>query len=181
MVLEGLLAKEPEKRLTAEQALRFPLFKNYYLSDVVNKVDYSNITDLLTFKQARKEKKANLICMGVLQFIGLRVITEKRYNEIKEVFRYIETVTSKFHDGFLRQTEVNSFYSHKERRQNLMKNLECLFKKFGRTATHSSAESSDEEHKEYRGDKKTDLILGLNDFIAGVIFLTTGISQLVLY
>ena len=87
-MLDGLLEKDPAKRLSAKKALRHRLFNLVKIEN--HEQSRQLVRDNLRFKGLGRRKRMNVVKRGVLLFIATRLLPDHRYQELIQLFQTVD-------------------------------------------------------------------------------------------
>ena len=90
----------------------------------------------------------------MLYFISQRVLPEEKHREYREVFRLLEQLTSKFHDGLLRQSEIRAFTAEAKLDATFANQLDQLFERFSQQSEITPSETLHSKRRKARKEKK---------------------------
>ena len=109
-LIRGLLSVDEKKRISAADALNHSLFTTKIRTELLKNTNFTMIQQRLRFiRDPRQINELNLVKRGILYFISQRVLPEEKHREYRQIFRLLEHLTSKHHDGLLRQSEIRAF------------------------------------------------------------------------
>lgn len=76
-VLEGLLQKNPENRLSVKKAIQHPLFKLVKMN--MRDMNRGLLKENINFTKRIRKKRQNVIKRGMLLFMAIRLLPDERY------------------------------------------------------------------------------------------------------